>query len=209
MIKKQLAKLCSGLLAVCVFTGTVFASDINFKNYGISDTNEVNVFTLLNMKSAVLSREAEYSAADFIAVKEQLLNVENVIEPPQVIYPVKVIDEFIPSTTTIDEDFDDYRIVVWIKHQYSEFNKVWSAEYFGVDNIAYVKDGFTFYKNWDIKRKQDYLNQPSIVFRQAVYIYLENPSKENVLKMIQDIENQNLNEIHYASVLYHYDLIDD
>ncbi|HHX57864.1 MAG TPA: hypothetical protein GX710_07595 [Clostridiales bacterium] len=67
MVKKQLAKLCSGLLAVCVFTGTVFASDINFENYGISDTNEVNVFTLLDMKRAVLSREAEYSSKVFIA----------------------------------------------------------------------------------------------------------------------------------------------
>ena len=207
MVKKQLAKLCSGLLAVCVFTGTVFASDINFENYGMSDTNEVNVFTLLNMKRAVLSREAEYSAEDFIAVKKQLLNVENVIEPPQVIYPVKVIDEFIPSTTTIDEDFDDYRIVVWIKNQYSQFNKAWSAEYFGVENISHVKDATP--TEWDDKKIQDYLNQPSVIFRQAVYIYLENPSKENVLKMIQDIENQNLNEIHYASVLYHYDWIDD
>ena len=207
MIKKQLAKLCSGLLAVCVFTGTVFASDINFENYGISDTNEVNVFTLLNMKRAVLSREAEYSAEDFIAVKEQLLNVENVIEPPQVIYPVKVIDEFISSTTTIDENFDDNRVIIGIKHQYSEFNKVWSAEYFGVENVSYIKDATP--TEWDDKRIQDYLNQPSVIFRQAIYIYLEDPSKENVLKMIQDIENQNLNEIHYASVLYHYDWIDD
>lgn len=207
MVKKQLAKLCSGLLAVCVFTGTVFASDINFENYGISDTNEVNVFTLLDMKRAVLSRESDYSADDFIAVKEQLLNVENVIEPPQVIYPVKVIDEFISSTTTIDEDFDDYRIVVWIKHQYSEFNKVWSAEYFGVENISYVEDAMP--TKWDDKRIQDYLNQPSVIFRQPIYIYLEDPSKENVLKMIQDIENQNLNEIQCACAIIHYDWIDD
>lgn len=124
-----------------------------------------------------------------------------------VVYPINTIDEFIPSTSIVDESFEDNRVVVWIKHQYSEFNKVWSADYFGIENILHVKDATP--TEWDDKTIQDYLNQPSVIFRQAVYIYLENPGKENVLKMIQDIESRNLNEIQCINTSYYLDLDDD
>ena len=132
-----------------------------------------------------------------IAVKEEVYPVEN----------PKVIDEFNPSTTTLEQDFADDMVIVWMKHQYSVFNQEWSAEYFDVSNISSIRDATA--TTWDEARIQEYWNKPGVIFRQCIIISLEDTGKENVLKMIKDIEAQNLIEIRSVDVSINYEWIDD
>ncbi|HKM02128.1 MAG TPA: dockerin type I repeat-containing protein [Sedimentibacter sp.] len=101
-------------------------------------------------------------------------------------YPVKhglggdIIDEFIPSTATIDDDFVDYMVEVTIKQQYTtDPVRVWMVEDFkDVSNIESVLEA-------------TYISSD----RQILHILLNDCSKENVLKMIKDIEDLQLEEI--------------
>ncbi len=105
-------------------------------------------------------------------------------------YPVKnpeVIDEFTPCTATLDDDFDDWMIVVKIKHQYSVPERVWTA------------DDFTCIEN--IKSIHQY--ETSSPYRQYLTIGLSECSKENVLKLIHDIEALNLAEIKEIKTVKH------
>ena len=98
------------------------------------------------------------------------------------IYPVEnpeVIDEFTPCTATIDDDFTDWKIQVIIKCQYSDLERVWTADDFnGVENIKKIK-------------QHDQFNP----YRQVLEISLKKYSKEAVLQMIHDIEALGLEEI--------------
>ena len=87
-------------------------------------------------------------------------------------------DNFKPCTNTINDVFVDYVVVVTMKQQYPK--RVWTAEDFkGVENIDTILDA-----------------TPPAWSRQTLYILLKDCSKENVLKMIHDIENLNIEEIY-------------
>lgn len=88
------------------------------------------------------------------------------------------VDEFTPCTATIDDVFVDYAIVITMKQQYSK--REWTAEDFkGVQNIDTILDA-----------------TPPTWNRQILYVLLKDCSKENVLKMVHDIENLNIEEIY-------------
>jgi hypothetical protein len=109
---------------------------------------------------------------------------------PKMIDNPKVIDEFIPFV--LDEREHDYsKVYVRIKHQYSVMNQVWTADDFGVDNIAYIED--VTYNDWTEERKKEHLENG--VFRQWLCIILTEPGKEKALQMIDDIETQGILEI--------------
>ena len=133
---------------------------------GVSDV------TLPNWKAADFCEDEKLNVLDLCMMKCKL--VENMQSDP------KVIDEFTPCTATLEDDFVDYMLEVTIKQQYtSDPLKTWTAEDFkNVDNIKLVEDA-----------------TPPISNRQILYITLENCSKENVLKMIKDIENLQIEEI--------------
>ena len=133
---------------------------------GVSDV------TLPNWKAADFCEDKKLNVLDLCMMKRKL--VENMQSNPE------VIDEFTPCTATLEDDFVDYMLEVTIKQQYtSDPLKTWTAEDFkNVDNIKLVEDA-----------------TPSISNRQILYITLENCSKENVLKMIKDIENLQIEEI--------------
>lgn len=106
----------------------------------------------------------------------------------QLQFPVKnplVIDSFSPTAATLSDDFSDWHFHIVIKHQYSVPERVWSTDDFkGIDNIKAV----TMYDE----------QEP---YRQIAEIALEEPSKENVLKMIQSIERLRLKEIKEIQVI--------
>lgn len=133
---------------------------------GVSDV------TLPNWKAGDLCEDGKLNVLDLCMMKRKL--VENMQSNPE------VIDEFTPCTATLGDDFVDYMLEVTIKQQYtSDPLKTWTAEDFkNVDNIKLVEDA-----------------TPPISNRQILYITLENCSKENVLKMIKDIENLQIEEI--------------
>lgn len=133
---------------------------------GVSDV------TLPNWKAADFCEDEKLNVLDLCMMKCKL--VENMQSDPE------VIDEFTPCTATLEDDFVDYMLEVTIKQQYtSDPLKTWNAEDFkNVDNIKLVEDA-----------------TPPISNRQILYITLENCSKENVLKMIKDIENLQIEEI--------------
>ena len=128
--------------------------------------------TLPNWKAADFCEDGKLNVLDLCMMKCKL--VENMQSH------LKVIDEFTPCTATLEDDFVDYMLEIIIKQQYtSDPLKTWTAEDFkNVDNIKLVEDA-----------------TPSISNRQILYITLENCSKENVLKMIKDIENLQIEEI--------------
>lgn len=133
---------------------------------GVSDV------TLPNWKAADFCEDEKLNVLDLCMMKRKL--VENMQSDPE------VIDEFTPCTATLEDDFVDYMLEVTIKQQYtSDPLKTWTTENFkNVDKIKLVEDA-----------------TPPISNRQILYITLENCSKENVLKMIKDIENLQIEEI--------------
>ena len=99
-------------------------------------------------------------------------------------YPVKnpeVIDEFTPCTATIDDEFAGYVVEVTIKKQCTTNPlRVWTiSDFSSIQNIDSISDG-------TIPNSE----------RQVIYITLINQSKENVLKLIHDIEDLNISEIY-------------
>ena len=141
---------------------------------GVSDV------TLPNWKAADFCEDKKLNVLDLCMMKRKL--VENMQSNPE------VIDEFTPCTATLEDDFMDWKVHVIIKHQYSVSNHIWTiSDFFNVDNIKNVK--------------QYELNNP---YRQMIEISLNEKSKENVLKLIHDIEALNIVEIKEIKPVFYY-----
>lgn len=141
---------------------------------GVSDV------TLPNWKAADFCEDGKLNVLDLCMMKRKL--VENMQSNPE------VIDEFTPCTATLEDDFMDWKVHVIIKHQYSVSNHIWTiSDFFNVDNIKNVK--------------QYELNAP---YRQMIEISLNEKSKENVLKLIHDIEALNIVEIKEIQPVFYY-----
>lgn len=141
---------------------------------GVSDV------TLPNWKAADFCEDKKLNVLDLCMMKRKL--VENMQSNPE------VIDEFTPCTATLEDDFMDWKVHVIIKHQYSVSNHIWTiSDFFNVDNIKNVK--------------QYELNTP---YRQIIEISLNEKSKENVLKLIHDIEALNIVEIKEIQPVFYY-----
>ena len=141
---------------------------------GVSDV------TLPNWKAADFCEDKKLNVLDLCMMKRKL--VENMQSNPE------VIDEFTPCTATLEDDFMDWKVHVIIKHQYSVLNHIWTiSDFFNVDNIKNVK--------------QYELNTP---YRQMIEISLNEKSKENVLKLIHDIEALNIVEIKEIQPVFYY-----
>lgn len=141
---------------------------------GVSDV------TLPNWKAADFCEDGKLNVLDLCMMKRKL--VENMQSNPE------VIDEFTPCTATLEDDFMDWKVHVIIKHQYSVSNHIWTiSDFFNVDNIKNVK--------------QYELNAP---YRQMIEISLNEKSKENVLKLIHDIEALNIVEIKEIKPVFYY-----
>lgn len=133
--------------------------------------------SLDNWQSADFTGDDVLDVFDLCMMKNKLLTHNNSGD-----YPIKnpvIIDEFTPCTVTIDDDFDDWNVMITIKHQYSVSDRVWTKDDFkDIENIRSLSQ---------IEAKSPY--------RQIVSIGLQEYSKENVLKMIHEIEALNMPEI--------------
>jgi hypothetical protein len=124
---------------------------------------------------------------------------------PKMIDNPKVIDEFIPSTATMEDNFEDDVVLVTIMHQYSVMNRAWTATDFGVDNVNYIRD--LTYSDWTEEEKQEYFATRA-VFRQILAINLLTPGKEKVLQMIKDIESKEILGLRRV-IVSHYNEVTD
>lgn len=142
--------------------------------------------TLNNSQAVDFCNDGVLDSFDLCMMKSELLANNSSDE-----YPVKnpvVIDEFTPCTATLTDFFDTSGIHIQIKHQYSVSERVWTVDDFKrVENIKSVSQDD--YNNYNISL---FDQKP---YRQIVTVNLEECSKENVLKMVQDIEALNLPEI--------------
>lgn len=142
--------------------------------------------TLNNGQAVDFCNDGVLDSFDLCMMKSELLTYNSSEE-----YPVKnpiVIDEFTPCTATLTDFFDTSGIHIEIKHQYSVSDRVWTVDDFkGVENIKSVSQDD--YNNYNIPL---FDQKP---YRQIVTVNLEECSKENVMKMVQDIETLNLPEI--------------
>jgi hypothetical protein len=132
---------------------------------------------LANWKAADFCEDERLDVFDLCLMKRELINRNTTTT-----YPVEnpeVIDEFTPCSATLDDDFMDWKIQVVIKCQYSDPERVWTADDFnGVENIKKVKQ----------------YNQVN-PYRQVLEISLKKYSKEAVIQMIHDIEALGIEEI--------------
>ena len=155
---------------VTLFQSWLMGNDVTLDNYYSVDFCEdgiLDVFDLCIMKSELLT----YNSSEEYPVKN----------------PV-VIDEFTPCSDTIEDNFDVRFLLVTIKHQYSDPERIWTVGDF--KNIENIKD------------VQQY--NSGNPYRQILWIYLSNPSKENALKAIHDIEALNIKEIKEIQTLKTY-----
>ena len=131
----------------------------------------VSDVTLPNWKAADFCEDGKLNVLDLCMMKCKL--VENGYNKDE--------DVFSPCETTIDEEFLAYGVVVTMKKQYKTNPlRIWTKDDFkNVQNIDFISDVTT---------------QSSE--RQTLYITLIEQSKENVLKLIQEIENLNIPDIY-------------
>ena len=131
----------------------------------------VSDVTLPNWKAADFCEDGKLNVLDLCMMKRKL--VENSYNKDE--------DVFSPCETTIDEEFLAYGVVVTMKKQYkTNPPRIWTKDDFkNVQNINFISDATT---------------QSSE--RQILYITLIEQSKENVLKLIREIENLNIPDIY-------------
>ena len=131
----------------------------------------VSDVTLPNWKAADFCEDGKLNVLDLCMMKCKL--VENSYNKDE--------DVFSPCETTIDEEFLAYGVVVTMKKQYkTNPPRIWTKDDFkNVQNINFISDATT---------------QSSE--RQILYITLIEQSKENVLKLIREIENLNISDIY-------------
>ena len=131
----------------------------------------VSDVTLPNWKAADFCEDGKLNVLDLCMMKCKL--VENSYNKDE--------DVFSPCEITIDEEFLAYGVVVTMKKQYkTNPPRIWTKDDFkNVQNINFISDATT---------------QSSE--RQILYITLIEQSKENVLKLIREIENLNIPDIY-------------
>ena len=131
----------------------------------------VSDVTLPNWKAADFCEDGKLNVLDLCMMKCKL--VENSYNKDE--------DVFSPCETTIDEEFLAYGVVVTMKKQYkTNTPRIWTKDDFkNVQNINFISDATT---------------QSSE--RQILYITLIEQSKENVLKLIREIENLNIPDVY-------------
>lgn len=132
-------------------------------------------------KAADMDGNTVLNAADLTLMKRSLLG-----KLPE--FPVQnpvVIDSFTPCRAQLTDKFSAWRILVTIKHQYSDPSRTWTIQDFsGIDNIKSVKQ----YTDAD-------------PYRQVLEIALKEPSKEHVLELIHGIEALECKEIKEVQVI--------
>lgn len=195
-LKRIIVALTATVLSAVSITGTTVSADVadNSTDYVLGDVNADDKFTigdvilfqswlmgndvtLDNFQAADFCEDGVLDVFDLCMMKKELLTYNSSEE-----YPVKnpiVIDEFTPCTDTIEDAFFAGFFTITIKHQYSDPERVWTVDDFkGIENIKAVE--------------QYDLGSPH---RHILWVYLSNPSQENVLKAIHDIEALNIKEI--------------
>lgn len=136
----------------------------------------VSDVTLPNWKAADFCEDEKLNVLDLCMMKCKL--IENSYNRDE--------DVFSPCETTINEEFLAYGVVITMKKQYKTNPlRIWTKEDFkNVQNINFISDATT---------------QSSE--RQILYITLIEQSKENVLKLIQEIENLNIPDIYMVRTM--------
>lgn len=140
---------------------------------------------LANWKAADFYADERLDVFDLCLMKRKLLNGES-----EDIYPVKnpeVIDGFTPCTATMEDEFVGWEIRITIKHQYSVPDRVWAIEDFaGIENIYLIE--------------QSAEESP---YRQILSVTPKNQSREDVLKLIHDIESLGMVEIKEVNTVFY------
>lgn len=178
-LKRTIVTLTATVLSAVSIAGMTVSAD-NSTDYVPGDVNTDGKFTIADVilfQNWLIGKDVtldNLQAVDFCA--DGILDVFDLCMMKNEL--INNNDYFVPCTATIDDVFVDYAVVVTIKQQYSK--RVWTSEDFkGVENIDVVLDA-----------------TPPAWNRQVLHILLKDCSKENVLKMIQEIENLNIEEIY-------------
>ena len=161
----------------------------NWKAADFCEDERLDVFDLCLMKRELINRTTQETSTTTTTETETTTTTTTTTTTSETTtttttYPVKnpeVIDEFTPCTATIDDEFAGYVVEVTIKKQCTTNPlRVWTiSDFSSIQNIDSISDG-------TIPNSE----------RQVIYITLIDQSKENVLKLIHDIEDLNISEIY-------------
>lgn len=171
--KKMIVAVMSAVLSAVSITGMAVNADITGD---VNADGKFNIADVTLFQSWLMGNDVtlnNYQSADLC--EDGILDVFDLCIMKKEL--LNNSDDFKPCTATINDVFVDYVVVATTKKQYPE--RIWTAEDFnGVENIDTVLDATP--PNYD---------------NQILYIMLKDCSKENVLKMIHEIENANIEEI--------------
>lgn len=190
--KKIIAAVTATVLSAVGMSGMSVCAD-DADNFVMSDANADGKFNIADVtffQSWIMGKDVTLNngqAVDFCN-DGVLDSFDLCMMKSELLANNSPVDEFTPCTATLTDFFDTSGIHIQIKHQYSVSERVWTVDDFkGVENIKSVSQDD--YNNYNIPL---FDQKP---YRQIVTINLEECSKENVLKMVQDIEALNLPEI--------------
>ncbi|MCL2504501.1 MAG: cell wall-binding repeat-containing protein [Coriobacteriia bacterium] len=149
-----------------------------------------------------MSRTTHLRVSRIVALLLALALTMSLVPQAFAAYPIEDDPDYYPKelrhTPTIDDEFEDDRVIVVIKHAYSGINKVWTADDFKVRGIEPMPElDIGSFKQSDIveivdlfhiddPENNDLVNRDG--FHQILSIRLGNPGKENVLAAIIALE---------------------
>ena len=110
----------------------------------------------------------------FPPVHAEQVEVENTAE-----------EKLIPYLYEDWHDFTYESIIIVLKREYGELNKLWNIDDFSISNISRIED--LTYMNISEKEQEEYLNK--VDFHQILRVYLEEQSFESVISAIDEFEN--------------------
>ncbi|MDE6035926.1 MAG: dockerin type I repeat-containing protein [Ruminococcus sp.] len=177
-MKNKLKRIAIAVMATAITAVNVTGISTGAEDVIMGDANGDGKFTVADVvlfQNWIIGKDVtlnNYQAVDFC--EDGVLDIFDL----SMMKKEYCTDEFRPYINTSIDVFVNYVVVVTMKQQYPK--RVWTAEDFkDVENIDYIQDV-----------------TPPAWSRQTLHIFLKERSKENVLKMIHDIESLNIEEIY-------------
>ena len=214
---KMLSSLIAGIMSVCMLFPISANAEENNIIYGDANCDGiVNVCDIAALKKHLTGIEKLSdkgiencgffnNTVDVKSLGQMMKYIIKDVEDLQFsYYSDGIYDTY--SHSTLHEynyiDFEDDKVLISIKHQNSRVNQEWTKEDFNIDNIDYIED--RTYLTLPEDELENYLNM--VTFRQMLCIHLKETGKDNVLKMLKDIEEKNIPEVKsvFVSVYFNY-----
>lgn len=191
-MKKLNLFIFSMVCLIVVLVGSVYASAAQSQSVRLMDVDSDGVITVADARTALRAsaKLEKLSDAEFYAADINADNRVTAIEARVILrVSAKLDDETEAAQALCGYYFD--RVAVVIKKEYSTCpSPVYSPEFF---SDKYIASTYNFAEITP-ETKDNFSDD----FQQIVYLYLKEPSRDNVLAAIEDIKSKNLKEVEFV-----------